>query len=381
MRIPNRVGATVLGMLTAMAAGTGPTAGREGQERTGASRPQGVLESAPDMRVARAAHTATLLSDGRVLVAGGFVEKGSPDGAEVFDPGPGRFYPLPPMLTTRHSHTATLLPDGRVLIAGGYGTGTTTLSAAEIFDPRTNAFTTTGSLAGARADHIAVPLANGRVLIAGGLGPDWTFLSSAELYDPATGRCTPTGAMTVPRESHAAVLLRDGRVFIVGGHRGRRSGIRLYASAEIYDPSTGRFSPAGEMRIRRHKHDAVLLRDGRVLIHGGTDERDDRGVFSSTEIFDPGTGRFTPGPELSVPRYKHAGTSLGLPDGRILLAGGASRAEIYDPDRNVFTLVEGAPRMAGQFSAAAPLKNGGALITGGYGSGTGPRPSAWVYRP
>ena len=99
------------------------------------------------MSASRAAHTATALPDGRVLVAGGFVEKGSAKSAETYDPEAGRLSPLPPMLTTRHSHTATLLPDGKVLIAGGYGEGTTTLAAAELFEPATRTFILTGSLA------------------------------------------------------------------------------------------------------------------------------------------------------------------------------------------------------------------------------------------
>jgi hypothetical protein len=285
------------------------------------------------------------------------------------------------MITTRHSHTATLLQDGRVLIAGGYGEGTATLATAEVFDPATNSFASTGSLLAARADHVAVLLQNGKVLVAGGLGPGWDFLSSAELYDPATGRFSPTGSMTVARESHVAVRLLDGRALIVGGHRGRRADITIYASAEVYDPATGAFSRVGDMRIRRHKHDAALLPDGQVLITGGSDERDDRGVFDSSELFDPKTGIFSAGPTMNLGRYKHAGSSLLLPSGLVLIAGGAPQAETYDPRTRRFSLVAGEARMAGQFSAVAHLNTGGALITGGYGNGGGPRLSAWLYRP
>ena len=226
----------------------------------------GSLVPATAMSAARAAHTATALRDGRVLVAGGVAEKGSARGAEVYESAAGRFSPLPPMITARHSHTATLLPDGKVLIAGGYGEGTTTLATAEIFDPATNSFAPTGSLQGARAGHTAVLLENGKVLIVGGLGPGWNFLSSAELFEPATGRFSPTGSMTVARESHVAVRLLDGRVLIVGGHRGRGADITLHASAETYDPASGVFSRVGDMRIRRHKHDAVLIPDGRSVL-------------------------------------------------------------------------------------------------------------------
>lgn len=371
------------GVLALSLAASGPDlSGRVVAPEADSDQPShGLLVAAPEMSIARFAHTATALPDGRVLVAGGFVQQGSAQGAEVYHPGNGRFSPLPPMTVTRHSHTATLLRDGRVLIVGGYGAGTTTLATAELFDPATNSFVSTGSLVAARAGQVAVLLQNGKVLVAGGLGPGWSFLSSAELYDPSTGRFTPTGSMTVARESHVGVRLLDGRALIVGGHRDRRANITLYASAEIYDPARGTFSHAGDMSIRRHKHDAVLLPDGQVLITGGSDERDDRGVYDSSELFDPKTGAFSAGPPMKLGRYKHAGSSVLLPSGLILIAGGAPQAETYDPRDRSFSLVAGEARMAGQFSAAAQLNTGGALISGGYGNGGGARSSAWLYRP
>jgi hypothetical protein len=341
----------------------------------------GTLAETAPMRRPRAAHTATPLVDGRVLVAGGFVTKGDPAGAELYDPATGRFDALPAMVHTRHSHTATRMSDGTVLIAGGYSDSGEPVSDAELFDPRVRRFVRTASMAMPRAGQVAVLLGNGSVLVAGGVGPDWRFLSSAELYDPTTKRWQQTGEMTEARESHAAVRLLDGRVLIVGGHRDRRSNIVLHASTEIYDVATGRFRRSGTMQVRRHKHDVVMLRDGRVLVTGGSDERDDQGVYNSTELFDPATERFTMGPTMLRGRYKHAGSGVLLPDGSILLAGGAVEAERFDAVHRAFTLVEGSSRMAGQFSAAALLRDGGVLITGGYGGGTGPRATAWRYRP
>ena len=124
----------------------------------------------------------------------------------------------------------------------------------------------------------------------------------------------------------------------------------------------------------------MLLRDGRVLITGGSDKSDD-GEYDSTELFDPASGRFTPGPTMRLKRYKHYGSSILLPGGDVLIAGGAPQAERFDPRRDVFTLVEGDGPLTGQFSAVVSLGARGALITGGYGRGSGPRAAAWVYRP
>jgi len=340
----------------------------------------GSLTAIADMSEARMAHTATLLADGRVLVAGGFTEAGSARGAQAYDAATRRFSPLPPMLTTRHSHTATRLRDGRVLIVGGLGAGNTTLATAEIFNPVTNTFSPAGTLQEARAGHVAVLLDDGRILLAGGLGLGWTFLSSAELYDPASGTFSRTGSMTAPRESHVGLLLRDGRAFIVGGHRGRRSEMVLYSSAEAYDPRTGRFSHVADMSIRRHKHDAVLLQDGRVLVTGGSTTRDYDERYASSEIFDPAAVKFSDGPTLNRPRYKHAGSSVLLQSGQVLIAGGATEAEVYDARTKTFSIVAGSSRLTGHFSAVAPLADGNVLITGGYGSDVGPRATAWLYR-
>ena len=374
-RIEHGLGATVVSVVATAAVLAG------GRFDVPAPRTAAAVHAAVSMGANRAAHTATALSDGRVLVAGGFIEKGSAVGAELFDAASARFLPAAPMLETRHSHTATHLPDGTVLVVGGYGSGSRTLAAAEIFDPRSNRFTPAGSLHSARADHTAVLLGNGQVLVAGGLGDGWTYLSSAELYDPAARTFTPVGSMTVPRESHTAVRLDRRRVLIVGGHQGPRRTLTLHASAEIYDATSGTFTRTGDMLVRRHKHDAVLLDDGRVLVTGGADERDSEGVYRSTEFFDPQAGTFSAGPPMQRPRYKHEGSVVALGDRRILIAGGAPDAEVFDPATGTFTVVAGAPQFPGLFSAAATLPGGRVLVTGGYGIGAGPVASAWIYQP
>jgi hypothetical protein len=342
----------------------------------------GVVRATSAMGQARAAHTATTLTDGNVLIVGGF--SGAENrlaGAELYDAKSGRFESIAPPRLLRQSHTATRLRDGRVLIAGGLGEGNQAHDTAELYDPATGTFRATGRMTAARSNHEAVLLDDGRVLLVGGTGTGWTFLASADIYDPGTGTFAPAGVMAEPREGHAAVRLRDGRVLVTGGHRGRGNATVVSRTAEIYDVAGGRFRPTGAMAIRRHKHDMVTLADGRVLVLGGADERDNRGVHRSVEVFDPATGRFSNGSPMRLGRYKHRGTSFLLPDGRLLLAGGAPQAEVYDPATGKSELTGGAARMAGQFPAAAMLPDGRVLITGGYGGGRGPRAGAWIYTP
>jgi Kelch motif len=219
------------------------------------------------------------------------------------------------------------------------------------------------------------------VLFVGGTSTGYTFLASAELLDPTRLSFSRTGAMSSARESHVGVLLPNGTVLIVGGHAGRQEAIQLYATAELYDPVQGKFRSTGAMTRRRHKHAGALLSDGRVLITGGADERDDRGEYRDAEVYDPRTERFEVVGEMRRARYKHQGTMTVLPDGRVLIAGGAGDPEVFDPATARFTLVPSSNALAGNFSAVTGLADGQVLISGGYGNGTGPRSSAWLFLP
>lgn len=343
------------------------------------ARVAGGIIAIPSMNLTRAAHTSTLLPDGKVLITGGFAgDESSLVSAEVFDPVKETFGAAGNMSVSRVGHTATLLPNGKVLIAGGYNGNY--LASAELYDPSARTFSPTNAMRTARSGHMAVLLPNGKILLAGGVGSGWTFLSSAEIYDPATNSFTATGDMLAARESHTASLLPNGKVLIAGGHKGRQAAITIYSSAEIFDPATGRFSATGDMTRIRHKHGAVSLADGRVLIVGGADKRDGRPAYTSVEIYNASTGTFTAAGDMNSPRYKLQDTLVLLNNGTVLIAGGANRAEVFDPVRNQFSYVSGDMGTPRLFATATRLRNGQVLITGGYNIENQVSSQAWLFR-
>jgi hypothetical protein len=343
--------------------------------------PNGSITSIRTMNTQRATHTATLLDKKKVLIAGGFVNGGgSIADVEVYDGATQTFSAIVKMSVARSSHSATSLPNGKILIAGGYNGEY--LDSAELYNPETNKFEPAGKMTMARSGHIATLLKDGTVLLAGGVGTGWTFLASAEIYDPKTNRFSATDAMSVERESHTSNLLPDGRVLITGGHKGRRAAITIYRSAEIFDPKRKAFAPVGDLNTKRHKHEAVLLDDGRVLVIGGSDEQDGLGAYKNAEVFDPKSNSFKPiNQTMTQARYKLQGTVVKLSDGRILIAGGSDRAEIFNPLTNSFTIVEGVMDSRRLFATATLLGNGQVLIAGGYHTGSNNVSNgAWIFK-
>lgn len=332
------------------------------------------------MMVSRAVHTSTLLPDGTVLIAGGFDSGGHYlASAEIYDPGSGSFSATGSMTVGRVSYAAILLPNGKVLIAGGYDG--TYLDEAELYDPVSGQFSQAGQLTTPREGPAVVLLRDGKVLIAGGVGTNWTFLSSAELYNPETNLFTATGGMTVPRASHTATLLRNGKVLIAGGHKDRHAAIVLYSSAELYDPLLNTFTATGSMTIRRHKHDATMLTEGKVLISGGSDERDEFGAYAVTELYDSETEQFTAAANMNASRYKHTSTSVLLMNGKVLLIGGAKITELYNPATNTFGKVKNSLGVTRLFAATTLLPDGKVLFTGGYGPDIAASAQAWIFTP
>jgi large repetitive protein len=273
-------------------------------------------------------HTATLLPNGKVLLAGGgFGLTGSNHyhkSAELFDPATG--------ISTRTNgfmayssalHTATLLKNGKVLVAGGWDS-TKSRNDAQLYNPATGLFTPTGSMSVVRSGHAATLLSNGKVLITGGYDGA-SFLASAELYDPATGTFTPTGTMQVARSAHTATPLNTGKVLIAGGSPSD-------TRCELYDPTTGAFTLTGRLNLARNNHTATLLSGGTnagVLIAGGA-------TGANAELYDPVTGTFAFTDSMTVLRTYLTATLLE--DTRVLLAGGSgdNTAEFYDPNTRTF---------------------------------------------
>jgi hypothetical protein len=283
-----------------------------------------------------AGHSATLLSDGRVLIAGGGGGGGALTTAELYDPGSESWSATGDMTSGHGGHMATLLQDGRVLVAGGCCDGSGSyLTAAELYDPGSGTWTATGNMVEVRSDATITLLSDGRVLVAGGQS---FGVGTAELYDPNTGAWTATASMAAGRIDHTAVLLPDGRVLVAGGYAYDTTGNNgtALASAELYDPSTGTWTTTGSMAEARAGQTATLLSDETVLVAGGQDIRDNAGIDSlaTAELYDPVSGTWTPTADMVEARYGHLATLLL--DGRVLVVGGGTAAsvELYSPVRN-----------------------------------------------
>jgi hypothetical protein len=286
--------------------------------------------------------TATLLADGTVLIAGGHGVYG-PAGeeatskAEVYDPSTGSSSPTAGEMTVaRAFHTATRLSDGRVLIAGGHNGNfyNSAMASAEIYDPASGSFSPTGSMITARQDAAAAD-AGGKILVSGGYDPTGAAQASAEVYDAGTATFFATGSMVAARANHTATVLGSGAVLIVGGHTAF-PGPSL-VSTETYDPVSGTFAAAADMAEARGAHTASTLSDGRVLVAGGFTAFPFTGqTLASAEIYDPVAGSFATTHGMGTARGRHMAASL--PSGDVVVAGGLgsccstlSTAELFSP--------------------------------------------------
>jgi Galactose oxidase, central domain/Kelch motif len=315
--------------------------------------------AASPMKDAREDHTATVLPGGKILVAGGEGPSGRAlSSAELYDPISGTFSAVASTMdTARAEHTATLISgcncpgDGKILIAGGRSaTGSlgATLRSAELYDPATGKFTATGAMKATRARHSATLIASGplagNVLIAGGTSDEsGGDVATAELYDPSTGQFALTGRMSTPRENHSATWLSPsvvsgslaGSVLVAGGSDASEAS----DSAEVFNPQTAAFSPAGTMTTARMLQAAVLLANGKVLIAGG--QSSDTDFLQSAELFDPAHATFAATGSM---QNLHAGATATVlengdaENGDALIAGGRSSfGDLYDPTAGTFS--------------------------------------------
>ncbi|MBI1765148.1 MAG: hypothetical protein HYR56_27365, partial [Acidobacteria bacterium] len=327
------------------------------------------------LALAREGHTATLLQNGKVLVAGGRNGSTIYNSAELFDPTTGSWSATPNFTTARFGHSAVLLRNGQVLLIGGQGNGF--LDSAELYDPNDNAWkpALSNKLNAARFHFTATLLNTGRVLVTGGQNSNGA-LRSAELYDPALRVWTSLASLTEARVEHTATVLNDGRVLVTGGFNGAAS----LKTAEVFDPNTNRWRRTGDLGTPRRQHTATRLADGTVLVAGGANGTL---ALNSVEIYIPARSSWALTGTLNIGRRAHTATLL--PNGRVLVVGGIEpggktldSAESYDLVKRDWATATQGPPAIGQFFVLADgrsehtatlLPNGKVLFAGGLSTG------------
>jgi hypothetical protein len=205
---------------------------------------------------------------------------------ELYDPATGAWTPAQPLRTGRYSHTATLLDDGRVLVAGGYNPNSNTgliLSSVEIYDPTTGSWSVTNSMTSYRYVQMDVLLPGGKVLELGGYSSvSGNPSASTELFDLGTGGWTPTLPMSAPHANGTSTLLVNGTVLVAGGYNASYVPV---PTTELFNPSTGNWVPSTPLATPRASHTSTMLANGKVLLAGGDGTN---GPVNSSELIGAG---------------------------------------------------------------------------------------------
>jgi hypothetical protein len=317
------------------------------------------------MRSPRQLHTLTRLPDGTVLAAGG-LGGSSPTGpglgtAEIYHPdGPNanQWTFTGPMITPRWGHSAVLLPDGSVLVAGGSaarpGGSTTALRSAERYTPSDGKWHEAPAMTDARTGHTAVALDDGMVLVVGGVVPvgvpDDPALAFCELYDSARKVWAPTGALLRARRHHQATRLSGTTVLVTGGTAPGSPGTAPYdpfsqRAAEVFDLGSEKWTEKAPMPAGRAFHRAVPLGAGRVLVAGGAASDRDEAGYRSAFVYDAGRDEWTPAAGLGTGRWSFAAAPLD--DGGAVIAGGVVRSGLAAADPAVTELTPATEIFAG----------------------------------
>jgi len=250
----------------------------------------GTFSATGSMVQARSDFAFTLLANGQVLVAGGctaFDVNGCTtvtSKTEIYDPAAGTWKAAASLRTARYAMTATLIAGGKVLVAGGSTAALDALNSSEIYNPTAKTWTLGAKMVQPRGDFVSITLATGNILFTGGENTSGVSINNAELYNPSTGKFAATGNMTATRVEHTAVLLANGKVLVSGGNNQTVNGATPLASAELYDPATGKWSATGSMSNARAGHTSTVLHNGNVVNAGGSDAVNE---LDSAELYKP----------------------------------------------------------------------------------------------
>lgn len=324
-------------------------------------------------------YTASVLSNGKVLVAGGNFNRA----AELYNVSTGTWSSAGQMSSVRFNHGAVVLSNGKVLVAGGSDASDKTLASVDLYDSNSGAWSAAAAMNSPRTGHTLTLLANGKVLAAGGSNSGWfSNVATAEVYDPVTNTWSNTGSMAVARKAHVAVLLANGEVLVTGGGDATSGSVRV-ADSELYSSDTGRWVNTGAMNVGRYAASVVLLASGKVLVAGGSSASNVS--TASVEIFDLNSGTWHNTAAMNTARTWFAATLL--PSNQVLVAGGCgstcstvvNTAEIYDSNLGTWGNVASLNAKRAEI-ALLMLSNGKVLAAGGY-DGVNPLSSAELYTP
>jgi hypothetical protein len=356
----------------------------------------GVWTPASSMLIAHAYHTATLLPNGNVLVIGGQGAAGNPSAdqssdVEIYHPLTDTWTAAPSLPTAIANHTATLLNDGTVLVAGGNQANLQGMpgTQVEIYDPVTSTWSRGPDMISPHGSHTATVLPGGKVLVAGGFGITSEVpvgpIGSAEIYDPVARTWSPAASLPLARVNHSAMLLANGKVLVAAGLTSADpSGANqiLAVDGVVYDPASDQWTPTGNLVTPRFGHTTALLANGKVVLAGGEDIN--YTALADTESYDPATNGWSAGANLLVARAR--ATATMLPSGKILVIGGdvpcpplacppgpgammaGASSELFDPVVNSSAM--SANLNQGRFAHSATLTlDGVVVVVGGYGAG------------